>query len=175
MALDFLVVVTLYASTGDCRFYSDSKWWHQDSSPATARARNSLPSLAQRCRWSIQWEVLGHPPYSPDLSPCDYAISGPLKKALRGRRFTSDDNVKQYVRNWFTTQPREFYETAVHCLVSQWDKCLKFLGLRIVSFWMHLIYNKHFVSIGLSLYKLLDKFYPDFFNGYKNITILKFI
>ena len=68
--------------------------------------------------------VLCHPPYSPDLSPCDYAIFGPLKKALRSKRFTSDDQVKQYVRNWFTTQYREFYETVIHRLVSHWDKCL---------------------------------------------------
>ena len=65
----------------------------------------------------------GHPPYRPDIPPCDYAIFGPLKKALRGKLFTSDDDVKQYVQNWFTTQPLEFYETAIHCLVSQWDKC----------------------------------------------------
>ena len=30
----------------------------------------------------FKWEVLGHPPYSPDLSPCDYAIFGPIEKAL---------------------------------------------------------------------------------------------
>ena len=47
------------------------------------------------------------PPYSPDLSPCNYAIFGPLTKALRGKRFTSDD-VKQYVRNYFTMHPGNF-------------------------------------------------------------------
>ena len=50
------------------------------------------------------------------------------KKALRGIRFTSDDEVKQYVRNWFTKQSWEFYETAIHHLVSQWDKCLNSQG-----------------------------------------------
>ncbi|KAJ4430753.1 hypothetical protein ANN_19344 [Periplaneta americana] len=44
------------------------------------------------------------------------------------KRFTSDDDVKQYVRNWFTTEHREFYETAIHRLVSQWDKCLSSQG-----------------------------------------------
>ena len=68
----------------------------------------------------IQVGVLCHLPYSPDLSPCGYAIFGLLKKALRGKRYTLDDDVKQYVWNWFTTQPREFYETAIHRLVSQW-------------------------------------------------------
>ena len=59
-----------------------------------------------------------YPPYSPDLSPCDYGIFGHLEKALRCKRITSDDDAKQYVRNWFTTQPREYYETAIHRLVS---------------------------------------------------------
>ena len=77
----------------------------------------------------FKWEVLGHPPYNPDLSPCDYTIFGPLKKALRCKQFTLDEeDVKQYVQNWFTMQPWEFYETAIHCLVSQWDMCLKSQG-----------------------------------------------
>ena len=85
---------------------------------------NTITALLQK----FKWEVVGHPPYSPDLSPCDYAISGPLKKALRGKRFTSDDDIKQYVRNWFKTQPRELYETAIHRLLLQWDKCLNSQG-----------------------------------------------
>ena len=94
---------------------------HDNARPHTA---NTIKGLMQ----NFKWEVLGHPPYSPDLSPCDYAIFGPLKKALRGKRFTSDDDVKQYVRNWFRTQPREFYETAIHRLVTQWDKCINSQG-----------------------------------------------
>jgi hypothetical protein len=32
------------------------------------------------------------PPYSPDLSPCDYHVFGPLKKTLKGRRFVRQWN-----------------------------------------------------------------------------------
>ena len=117
--------------------------------------RSSLPA-ARGSRVQVIWlktstlaeiQVGGHPSYSPDLSPCDYAIFGPLEKALRGKRFTSYD-IKQYMQNWFTRQPWEFYETATHCLVLQWDKeqpgpifltyryWFLFLGLWLVSFWM---------------------------------------
>ena len=65
-------------------------------------------------------QVGGHPPYSPDLSPCNYAIFGPLKKGPKGRQFTSDD-VKQYMCNWLSIQPQEFEETAIHRFVSLWD------------------------------------------------------
>ena len=43
-------------------------------------------------------ETLQHPPYSPDLSPCDYHIFGDLKKNIRGRRFHSDEEVQEWVR-----------------------------------------------------------------------------
>ena len=61
---------------------------HNNARPHTA---NTITALLQK----FKWEVIGHPPYSPDFSPCDYAIFCPLKKALRDKRFASDDDVKQ--------------------------------------------------------------------------------
>jgi len=40
---------------------------------------------------TVWWEVLRHPAYSLGLLPCNFLISGPLKKALRGHTFTPDD------------------------------------------------------------------------------------
>ena len=40
---------------------------HDNARPHTA---NTITALLQK----FKWEVLGHSPYSPDLSPCDYAI-----------------------------------------------------------------------------------------------------
>ena len=34
-------------------------------------------------------ETFQHPPYSPDLSPCDFNIFGDLKKEIHGRRVAS--------------------------------------------------------------------------------------
>ena len=55
-------------------------------------------------------------PYSLDPSPCHYVIFGPLKKARSCKWSTSDDEVKQYVRNRLITQTQEFYETVIHRL-----------------------------------------------------------
>ena len=38
--------------------------------------------------------ALQHPPYSPDLAPCDFWAFPKLKAQLRGKRFSSDDEVK---------------------------------------------------------------------------------
>jgi histone-lysine N-methyltransferase SETMAR len=39
----------------------------------------------------LNFELLPHPLYSPDLAPSDYHLSSSLKKALQGRRFRSDE------------------------------------------------------------------------------------
>ncbi len=36
---------------------------------------------------STEWRQLPHPPYSPDLSPCDFFLFPLLKKRLRGREY----------------------------------------------------------------------------------------
>ncbi|GFW88301.1 histone-lysine N-methyltransferase SETMAR [Trichonephila clavipes] len=46
----------------------------------------------------FKWETLDHPPYSLDMLPCNFHVFGPLKKHLKGKRFNSDDILKDTVR-----------------------------------------------------------------------------
>jgi len=77
---------------------------------------------------SFKWEVLQHPPYSPDLAPSDFQLSGPLKHHLSGERFPDGDAVERAVRAWFRQQPKEFYAAGFQGLVKRWDKCLNLYG-----------------------------------------------
>ena len=52
---------------------------------ATAHTAATVQRRLQRWRW----EVPPHPPYSPDLSPCDYDLIPEVKKPLRGKRFAN--------------------------------------------------------------------------------------
>ena len=61
----------------------------------------------------LYWTALQHPPYSPDLSPCDYHMFGPLKEALGGQRFEDDEEVQNFVRNWLQKRPPSFYDAEV--------------------------------------------------------------
>ena len=45
----------------------------------------------------LKFDVMAHPSYRPDLAPFDYHLFGPLKVVLRGRRFTSNEEVKDAV------------------------------------------------------------------------------
>ena len=57
----------------------------------------------------LGFKVLEHPVYSSDLAPSDYHLFGPLKGALKGRRFTSDEGVKEAVHEWLAAQPKTFF------------------------------------------------------------------
>jgi len=61
----------------------------------------------------LGFTVLEHPAYSPDLAPSDYHFFGPLKDALRGRRFTSDEEVKKAVHEWLAAQPKTFFSEGI--------------------------------------------------------------
>jgi transposase len=43
------------------------------------------------------WQVLPHPPYSPDMSPPDFDLFPKLKKPLCGKRFRSIEEVSNGV------------------------------------------------------------------------------
>lgn len=90
---------------------------HDNARPHTAAV--TTQKLAK-----MQWTPLDHPPYSPDLSPCDFHMFGPLKKALGGERFANDQQVEQFVRNWLGTRPKSFFENGINKLPVRWEKCI---------------------------------------------------
>ena len=61
----------------------------------------------------LYWTALQHPPYSPNLSPCDYHMFGPIKEALGGQRFDDDEQVENFLRSWLQTRPTSFYDAGV--------------------------------------------------------------
>ena len=72
---------------------------------------------------SFRWEQMDHRPYSPDLAPSDFHLFLHLKKFLCGKRF-DDDDVKDAVQKWLTSQAAAFYEEDIQKLVPRYDKCL---------------------------------------------------
>ena len=73
---------------------------------------------------SFGWEQIDHPPYSPDLAPSDFHLFRYLKEFLGGKRFATDDEVKEAVVNWLSSQAADFYDLGIQKLVDCYDKCL---------------------------------------------------
>ncbi len=66
-----------------------------------------------------------HPPYRPDLSPCDFGMFGNLKKFLQGRRFLNDEKVKEAVAEWSAQVGRNFWRNCLYELPEKWKKCIE--------------------------------------------------
>ena len=68
--------------------------------------------------------VLSHLPYSPDLTPYDFHLFGPLKDALRGRRFADIDDLKYSVHEELRRFSKELYATGLQHLTQRTKKCV---------------------------------------------------
>ena len=91
----------------------------------------------RQCTWlqnlklpfsNVWFQQLNHPPHSPDLAPSDYFLLRVMKKFLRGKRFSSDEEVKEAVTTWFEEQSKDFFLQADKVVAQKWAKCIELLG-----------------------------------------------
>jgi hypothetical protein len=51
-----------------------------------------------------------------------------MKKFLCGKRFSSDEDVKEAVTTWFEEQSTDFFSRGIKSLQQKWVKCVELLG-----------------------------------------------
>ena len=70
------------------------------------------------------WELLPHPPYSPDLAPSDFFLFPKLKEHLKGIYFKDTNKAKQAAKTWLTKWSADYFKNEIrgwkHCL----EKCI---------------------------------------------------
>ena len=76
----------------------------------------------------MRFELLPHPPYSPDLAPSDYHLFPNMKKQLRGRVFNDDDETKAAVMKVLEEFPAEFFKEGLQALAKRSEKCVLLNG-----------------------------------------------
>jgi hypothetical protein len=74
------------------------------------------------------WELLLHPPYSPDLAPSDHHLLGPLKDHLRGHHYGTDEAVQEAVRSWLRGDGTDFHRRGIFKILQRWQKCTDWEG-----------------------------------------------
>jgi hypothetical protein len=73
---------------------------------------------------TLDWTVLHHFSYSPDLALSDFHLLGFLKDALRGRRFAKEDELKHSVRENLRRFNKGVYATDTRHLIHGLNKCV---------------------------------------------------
>jgi hypothetical protein len=71
-------------------------------------------------------EDMDHTPNSPDLTPCNFQLSGRLKKNLTGKRFKTDADVIQAVTSRLQTTDTYFLNAQTKTLGSRCDSYRNF-------------------------------------------------
>ena len=97
---------------------------------------NARPHVANMTKEAIQthgWEVLPHPPYSPDLAPTDFHLFRSLSNAMRGVSFYSDAELRACLDEFFESKSNNSYRKSIENLVERWEKVVGTNGEYIID------------------------------------------
>jgi len=76
----------------------------------------------------LHYELLEHPPYSPDLAPSDLYLFPKLKLFLAGQRFSSNQEAIAAVEEYFADRTKNQYRDGIMALEHRWNKCISLKG-----------------------------------------------
>jgi histone-lysine N-methyltransferase SETMAR len=91
-------------------------------------ARPPAAARTQAIFREFGWGVFEQTAYSPDLAPSDFHLFRTLKEFLGGRRFKSDEEVKDAIKEWLNGLAMEVYDEGIQNLITCYDKCLNVGG-----------------------------------------------
>jgi len=101
--------------------------FHQDN----ARPHTSL--VTRQKLMELGWELMLHPPYSPDLAPSDYYLFRSLQNYLNDKTFNDDEAVKSHLNQFFADKNQKFYERGIMKLPERWQKVIEQNGNYIID------------------------------------------
>ena len=101
-------------------FSAPGSWFLHDNAPVhRAVAVQDFLARKQVC-------MLSHPPYSPNLSPCDYFLFPKLKLPLKGRLFEDVQGIQGAVTSSLRAIPQEDVQRSFQSLL---DRCIDAEGM----------------------------------------------
>ena len=69
-------------------------------------------------------KTVPYPPYSPELTPCDFWLFPKLKEKLRGCRYETIEEIKEAVTKVIDTLTQEGFHGAFQKLLEWYNKCI---------------------------------------------------
>ncbi|EFN86434.1 Histone-lysine N-methyltransferase SETMAR, partial [Harpegnathos saltator] len=81
-------------------------------------------SIVQDTIKTLKWDLLPHPPYSPDLAPSNYHLFQSMAYGLAGQHLTNFEKVQNWLNEWFRSKGASFYCRGIHVLPERWQKCV---------------------------------------------------
>ncbi|KAG5322930.1 MOS1T transposase, partial [Pseudoatta argentina] len=101
----------------------DEKWIHYDN--PKRRKSWGKPHVAKPVKTyleTLKWEVLPHPPYSPDIAPSDFHLFRSMAHGLADRRFHSYEEAQKGIDSSIASKDMSFFRRGIHVLPERWEK-----------------------------------------------------
>jgi histone-lysine N-methyltransferase SETMAR len=76
----------------------------------------------------LHYELLEHPPSSPDLAPSDFCLFPKLKLFLAGQRVSSNQVAIAAIEEYFADLTKNHYRDGIMVLEHRWNKCISLNG-----------------------------------------------
>jgi len=95
---------------------------HHDNAPAYT-ALSVQQFLAKNNMMGIP-----HPPYSPDLAPCDFFLFPHVKRQMKGKSFADISKVKKKTLEVLNNISTEEFQKCFQQWEKRWYKCIKSKG-----------------------------------------------
>ncbi|UYV64255.1 SETMAR [Cordylochernes scorpioides] len=87
-------------------------------------ARPHVAKVVKETLEALQWDVLPHPLYSPDIAPSDYHMFRSMTHGLAEQHFTSYEEAKNWVNVWIASKDEEFFRHGIRMLPERWEKVI---------------------------------------------------
>ncbi|KAG5318154.1 MOS1T transposase, partial [Pseudoatta argentina] len=89
---------------------------------------NARPHVAKPVKIyleTLKWEVLPHPPYSPDIAPSDFHLFRSMAHGLADWRFHSYEEAQKWIDSWIASKDMSFFLRGIHVLPERWSKVVE--------------------------------------------------
>ncbi|KZC13194.1 Histone-lysine N-methyltransferase SETMAR, partial [Dufourea novaeangliae] len=73
----------------------------------------------------LGWDVLPHPPYSPDPAPSDFHLFRSLQNSLNGKNFNSLVEIKNHIEKFFAEKPARIWKDGNFKLPERWKQVVE--------------------------------------------------
>ena len=88
-------------------------------------ARPNVAKVVKETLEALNWDVLPHLPYSPDIAPSDYHLFRTISYGLDKQHFTSYKEAKNWVDSWIASKDEEFCKRGIRMLPARWSKVVE--------------------------------------------------
>ena len=99
--------------------------FHQENAPC----QNLIATMEKLPK--LHFELLSHPPYSPDLAINDYCLFADLKRMLQGKRFGSNEEMIVETEAYLEAKGKSFHKKGIEMLEKRWNECITLEGVHV--------------------------------------------